>query len=228
MCWSTSRSRGVRASSSVSGCGRGAGERVEHEAGEPRREDRVAVVHPADGVGELVAGDVLGHVAARAGADHGDHVLGGVGDRQRQEAGAQLAAPRCGGSPRRRRRRACARRAARRRAQLARSRATASSTVPPRRRSRAAGSSSARTPARNSSWSSTIRTRGALKRRLQHELDLGAARRARDHGAAAVALHAPHDRLAHAAPVGGQPRRGRTPGRGRGRRPGVRAVGASA
>ena len=36
--------------------GRGrAGERVEHEAGQPRREDRVAVVHAAHRVGELLA-----------------------------------------------------------------------------------------------------------------------------------------------------------------------------
>src|SRR5204863_4398472 len=40
----------------------------------------------------LGAGDGLGHVAARARADHGDHVLGGVGYRQRQEAGV------CGGA----------------------------------------------------------------------------------------------------------------------------------
>ena len=63
----------------------GRGEGVEHEAGQPRREDGVAVGHPADRGGQLGAGDRLGDVAAGAAADHADDVLGGVGHRQREE-----------------------------------------------------------------------------------------------------------------------------------------------
>ena len=37
------------------------------------------------GVGELVAGDGLGDVAAGSGADRGNHVLGSIGDAQREE-----------------------------------------------------------------------------------------------------------------------------------------------
>ena len=62
------------------------------------------------------AGDRLGHVAPCAGADHRDHVLGGVGDREREEALRRARLPRPGGSPRPRRRPACGRRAGRRRA----------------------------------------------------------------------------------------------------------------
>ena len=62
------------------------GERVEHEPGQPRREHRVAVGDPADRGDQLGAGDGLGDVAARAAADGADHVLGGVADRQREEA----------------------------------------------------------------------------------------------------------------------------------------------
>ncbi len=61
------------------------GERVEHETGEPRREDGVALVHPPDRVDQLVRRDRLRHVAARAGADRRDHVLGRVADREREE-----------------------------------------------------------------------------------------------------------------------------------------------
>ena len=141
---------------------RRAGERVEHEAGEPRGEHRVALGDPAHRVGELIAGDRLGHVAARAGADDRDHVLGGVGHRQRQEALRGARAGRPGGSPRPRRRPASARRAARRRA---RARARSAPRPRPWRRRRAPStspSSSARTPARNRWWSSTITTLGAL------------------------------------------------------------------
>ena len=40
-------------------------------------------------VGQLGPGDRLGHVAAGAGADHGDHVLGGVRDGEREELDAR-------------------------------------------------------------------------------------------------------------------------------------------
>jgi hypothetical protein len=63
-----------------------AGERVQHEPGEPRREDRVALADAADGVGEVGAGDRLRHVAAGAGADDRDDVVGVVADREREEA----------------------------------------------------------------------------------------------------------------------------------------------
>ena len=139
-----------------------AGERVEHEPGQPRGEHRVALGDPADRVDQLGAGDGLGDVAAGAGADGADHVLGGVGDRQRQEARpvGRPSPATSAASPRRRRRRAGARRAARRRAGARRSRRR------PRRRRRPRPThvdrrspSSARTPARNIAWSSTITTR---------------------------------------------------------------------
>ena len=102
MCCSTSRSRGVSWSRSASRSAarprrrRRARERVEHEARQARREHRVALVHAAHGVGEVGAGDRLRHVAARAGADDRDDVLGGVGHREREElrrarVGADLA-----------------------------------------------------------------------------------------------------------------------------------------
>ena len=84
----TSRSRAVSWSSSGSASrptGVGPGEGVEHEAREARGEDGVAGVHAGDRVEQLVGGDGLRHVAARARADGGDHVLGGVGGRQREE-----------------------------------------------------------------------------------------------------------------------------------------------
>ena len=87
----TSCSRGVSWSSSESARRRIAAERVEHEAGQPRREDRVAVGDALDRVGEPLGVDRLGDVAARAGADHGDHVLRRVGDRERQEAHVRAA-----------------------------------------------------------------------------------------------------------------------------------------
>ena len=65
--------------------GRDVGERVEHEAGEARREHRVAVADARDRVDELVGRDRLRHVAARTGADRRDHVFGRVADRQREE-----------------------------------------------------------------------------------------------------------------------------------------------
>src|ERR1022692_3847069 len=61
-------------------------ERVEHEPGQPGREDRVAGRDPADRVHQLGAGDRLGHIAARAGPDDGNHVLRSVGGGQGEEA----------------------------------------------------------------------------------------------------------------------------------------------
>ena len=223
MCWSTSRSRGGEQVELGLGLRRRAGEGVQHEAGQARREDRVALVHAPHGVGQLRRRDVLGHVAARAGADHGDHVLGGVGHRQRQEQVGR--GPRGGarGSPRRRRRPACARRAARRRARARRSPPRPPRPCRPRRGSRAAAPARRARPTRNSWWSSTITTRGSLIAALQHQLDLGAAAgRAGDARAAAVALHAPDDRLAHAAAVGRARPPGRSPARGRARTPAAR------
>src|SRR3954447_9076192 len=63
-----------------------AGERVEHEPRQTGREHRVPFGDATDRVDELRAGDRLGDVAARAGADRADHVLRGVGDRQGEEA----------------------------------------------------------------------------------------------------------------------------------------------
>jgi hypothetical protein len=65
-------------------------ERVEHEPREARREHRVAVGDPAYGGGQLLGGHRLGDVAAGAGADDRDDVLGRVGHRQRQEPGRRL------------------------------------------------------------------------------------------------------------------------------------------
>ena len=63
-----------------------AGERVEHEPGQPRREHRVPVGDPLDRLDQLRAGDRLGDVAPGAAADRADHVLRGVRDAERQEA----------------------------------------------------------------------------------------------------------------------------------------------
>src|ERR1700761_895461 len=65
-------------------CGR-SGEGVEHEAGQPVREHRVAVRDPPDRVRQVAGGDRLGHVAPRARPDHRDHVLRRVRGRQREE-----------------------------------------------------------------------------------------------------------------------------------------------
>ena len=64
-------------------------ERVEDEAGEPRREDCVAVGRSVHRVDQVRARDRLRHVAAGAGPDHVDHVLGRVRDGQREEADAR-------------------------------------------------------------------------------------------------------------------------------------------
>ncbi len=117
-------------------------------------------LHAAHSVGQLGAGDRLGHVAARAGADHRDHVLGRVADRQREEANLPGGLRPRAGSPQPRRRPACGRRPERRRARAPRSPAR-----PPRRRrspptTSIPSPSLSRTPARKRAWSSTIRTRG--------------------------------------------------------------------
>ena len=226
-----------RARAAVSGVqlglrlGRRAGEGVEHEAGQARGEDGVAVVHAAHGVGQLLARDVLGHVAARAGADHGDHVLGGVGHRQREEA-----------------RRARAERgrapdhldaAAVRhvhveqhdvgRVRLDR-RDRPRSTEPASPAISSSGSSSARTPERNSWWSSTIRTRGSrhVVAPATSSTSVPAPGALVIARAAAVALHPADDRLAHAAPVRRHRSRGRSPARGRARTPACAAPSLSA
>ena len=62
------------------------GEGVEDEARQTRREHGVARRDPVDGLQELRARNRLGHVAAGAGPNDVDHVLGRVGDRQGQEA----------------------------------------------------------------------------------------------------------------------------------------------
>ena len=62
------------------------GERVEHEAGQARREHGIAGRDPLDGVGEFWAADRLGHIAAGTGTDDGDHVVRRVGHREGQEA----------------------------------------------------------------------------------------------------------------------------------------------
>ena len=116
---------------------------------------------------------------------------------------------------------------------------------PPRRRSPASPTTSTQPvelgahAGAEERWSSTITTRGAAHARaLQHAARPRCPRRARAWiaRAAAVALHAPDDRLAHAAAVGRARAPGRSPGRGRGRTPparssldlGVDATGAAA
>ena len=87
----TSRSRALSWSSPGRSPPRG-------RAAGPRRRTRRARSRPAGGEKtaspsatrrmasrQVRPGDRLGHVAARAGADDGDDVLGGVGDRQREE-----------------------------------------------------------------------------------------------------------------------------------------------
>ena len=80
MSWSSSGSTSDR------GLALAARERVEHEAGQARREDGVAAGDTAHRVGQLGPGDRLRHVAARAGADDADHVVGRIRDAQREEA----------------------------------------------------------------------------------------------------------------------------------------------
>ena len=64
----------------------GRAEGIEDEAGEARAEDGVAVGHPPDRGEQLLGVDRLGDVAAGAGPDDGDDVLGRVGHREREEA----------------------------------------------------------------------------------------------------------------------------------------------
>ena len=70
------------------GAARSVGERLEDKAGESRGEDGVARPHSPDGVDQVSARDVLGDVAAGARPDDRDDVLGGVGDREGEEANA--------------------------------------------------------------------------------------------------------------------------------------------
>ena len=64
---------------------RAAGERVEHESGQSRTEDRVSARHPDDRVAERGSVDGLRHVAPGTGPYDADHVLGRVRHGQRQE-----------------------------------------------------------------------------------------------------------------------------------------------
>ena len=86
-------------------------------------------------------------------------------------------------------------------------------------------SSSARTPARKSSWSSTITTRGHAAPGMV-ELDLGARRRAPSgwrRGRRGAPCARRSTRARRGGPAGRRP--GRSPGRGRGRRPASALVG---
>src|SRR4051794_2403173 len=55
----------------------------------PGRSGATALITAADRAGGLGAGDRLRHVPARAGADHGEAVLGGTRHGQREEAHAR-------------------------------------------------------------------------------------------------------------------------------------------
>src|SRR5204863_3382057 len=84
---------------------------------------------------------------------------------------------------------------------------TALSTSPASPRIATWPSSSARTPARKIAWSSTRTTvgNGVLSGIFQHQLHFRALPgRAVHGGGAAVTGHPAHDRLSHAAPVGGE------------------------
>ena len=177
-------------------------EGVEHEAGEPGREDRVAVADPARSrpraprrrsTWSRSRGRRRGSRRSRP-------------PRRPRPTARGSAAPagraRPGGSPRLRRRPACGRRAARRRASRAGSPPPPPRLLPASARTSTSPSSSARTPARNSSWSSTITTLGSggliaappspARRARSSSADLGAAARDRaDLGAPAGALHPP-------------------------------------
>jgi hypothetical protein len=71
------------------------GEGIEHESGEPRREDGISPVHAVDGCVQLSGGDRLCDVAPRAGPDHPDHVLRGIRDREGEELDLGLLAASC-------------------------------------------------------------------------------------------------------------------------------------
>jgi hypothetical protein len=89
MCWSTSRSRAVSWSSSGSTAGAGWSPPAKASSTKPAsRGEKTAspLATRRTASAELGPGDRLGDVAARAGADDRDHVLGGVGDREREEA----------------------------------------------------------------------------------------------------------------------------------------------
>jgi hypothetical protein len=62
------------------------GEGVQHEAGQARRKDGVSRRHAVDRVEQIGPRDVLRDVASRSGSDDADDVLGGVGDREREES----------------------------------------------------------------------------------------------------------------------------------------------
>ena len=195
-------------------------EGVQHEAGEPRREDRVVVGHAQHGVDQLVGADRLRDVAARAGVHELDHVLGRVRHRQRQEAHVRQLARDARPAPPARRRPACARRAGRRRGARRGSPRPPASTVPGLADDlqRAARGASAR---RRGTARGRRRSRraAASSPSLLDELHLAPPARRRPHGGVpAVAQHARRrsNRARRAGPPGS--RRGRTRGRGRARR----------
>ena len=203
---------------------------VEHEAGEPRREDGVAVADPADRRREVLAGDRLGHVPARARADHRDHVLGARPRPTARGIAAPAARARRRGSPRLRRPRACARRAARRRASPAGSPPPPPPPPPPRHGPRpgprarpAPRRETARGRRRSRRWGAGAHPRlpsGACSRRSIVEADLRPAAGDRPElGPTAGPFHPADDRLAHTATVRGHVGRARTRAPDRGRRP---------
>ena len=185
----------------VGGGRRGAGERVEDEARQPRREDGVARGDPLHRVGELDARDRLRHVAAGARADDRDDVVGVVGDRQREEPVSGLAGParRITSTPPRR---ACGRRAGRPPAACCRSWRQLPRRSPPLHDLHA--DRRARCALLCERARDRPRGRRVSRRAPHRQLDLGAlAGPRRDARVSAETLHPPDDRLAHAAAVGG-------------------------
>ena len=200
-----------------------AGEGVEDEAGQARREHGVAAVDTADRVVEVGGGDRLGDVAPGTGTNDPDHVVGSVGHRERQEPSRQLVGGDAFDD--------CPSAAARQVdveendvGRVRRMTSTASSTDPASPTTSIAGSdrgisgpvSSARTPARISSWSSTrtsligLLTHLVMSRAYSHDpsprqldLDLGAlAGSARDRRPSAGPLDAGDDRVGDSVAVG--------------------------
>ena len=70
--------------------GRAHGEGIQHEAGQTRREHRVAGRDPLDRVGQLGAADGLRDVPTGTGADDGNDVVGRIRDGQGEEADVRM------------------------------------------------------------------------------------------------------------------------------------------